>query len=63
MKPYKQQIMNTEVDFEMVPLGGEFLMGSPASEQRVQQMQGPQHKVKVEAFWMGKHDSHAVGPV
>ena len=33
MKPYKTTIPNTEVTFEMIPIkGGEFMMGTPASE-------------------------------
>lgn len=55
MKPYTQKIANTEVTFDMVPIpGGEFLMGSPAKEQGRHEDEGPQHKVKVEPFWMGK---------
>ncbi len=47
----------TEVQFEMVLIpGGEFLMGSPASEVDRSEDEGPQHNVKVEAFWMGQHE-------
>lgn len=57
MKPYTQKLANTEVTFDMVPIpGGEFLMGSPASEKGRAEDEGPQHKVKVEPFWMGKHE-------
>jgi formylglycine-generating enzyme required for sulfatase activity len=57
MKPYTQNIANTEVTFDMVPIpGGEFVMGSPASEQGRAEDEGPQHKVKIEPFWMGKHE-------
>ncbi len=43
------------VKFEMVYVPeGEFLMGSPTSEAGRQPDEGPQHKVKVRAFWMGK---------
>jgi len=57
MKPYTQKLANTEVTFDMVPIpGGEFLMGSPASEAGRGEDEGPQHKVKVEPFWMGKHE-------
>lgn len=57
MKPYTQKISNTEVTFDMVPIkGGEFLMGSPAKEEGRAEDEGPQHKVKVEPFWMGKHE-------
>ena len=57
MKPYKQQIRNTDVSYEMVPIpGGEFVMGSPAQEASRGEGEGPQHKVKVEPFWMGKYE-------
>lgn len=57
MKPYTQVIPGTEVKFEMVPIpGGEFLMGSPANEPNRNPDEGPQHKVKVDPFWMGKYE-------
>lgn len=57
MKPYKQHLSGTELSFEMVPIpGGEFLMGSPESEKKRKPDEGPQHLVKVEPFWMGKHE-------
>ena len=57
MKPYKQEIGNTTVEFEMVPIpGGEFLMGSPEDEADRGEGEGPQHKVKVDPFWMGKYE-------
>lgn len=57
MKPYKQRIAGTDVWFEMVPIkGGEFLMGSPETEKDRKADEGPQHKVKVEPFWMGRHE-------
>jgi formylglycine-generating enzyme required for sulfatase activity len=38
-----------------VPIpGGEFLMGSPAREASRNADEGPQHKVKIEPFWMEK---------
>jgi formylglycine-generating enzyme required for sulfatase activity len=37
-----------------VPIpGGEFLMGSPDNEKGRKPDEGPQHKVKIEPFWMG----------
>lgn len=55
MKPYTQQIRYTEVKFDMLPIpGGEFVMGSPEDEEGREADEGPQHKVKVEPFWMGK---------
>lgn len=57
MKAYKQTIPGTEVSYEMVPIpGGEFLMGSPDSEAGRQKDEGPQVKVKIEPFWMGKYE-------
>ncbi|MCX7410519.1 MAG: formylglycine-generating enzyme family protein [Planctomycetota bacterium] len=57
MKPYKQDIRNTDVSYEMVPIpGGEFVMGSPAKETNRGEGEGPQHKVKIEPFWMGKYE-------
>lgn len=57
MKPYVQQIQDTDVKFEMIPIkGGEFLMGSPETEAERSEDEGPQFKVRVEPFWMGKHE-------
>lgn len=57
MKPYTQVIPGTDVKFEMVPIpGGEFVMGSPESEPNRNPDEGPQHKVKIEPFWMGKYE-------
>ncbi len=57
MKAYKLLIPQTEVSFEMVPIpGGEFVMGSPNKEKGRNKDEGPQHKVKIEPFWMGKYE-------
>ncbi|MBW3541641.1 MAG: formylglycine-generating enzyme family protein [Planctomycetes bacterium] len=57
MKPYTDEISGTEVTFDMVPIpGGEFLMGSPPDEKGRKEDEGPQHRVKIEPFWMGKHE-------
>jgi len=41
----------------MVPISsGEFVMGSPASEAGGQPDERPQHKVKIEPFWMGQFE-------
>ena len=54
MRPYKQAIPGADVAFEMVPIkGGEFVMGSPESEPGRNEDEGPQHKVRVEPFWIG----------
>jgi formylglycine-generating enzyme required for sulfatase activity len=53
MKPYTNTIPGTRVSFVMVPIpGGEFVMGSPESEAGRKPDEGPQHKVKVDPFWM-----------
>lgn len=57
MKPYTEHISGTTVSFDMVPIpGGTFVMGSPADEADRTEDEGPQHKVKIEPFWMGKHE-------
>jgi formylglycine-generating enzyme required for sulfatase activity len=57
MKPYTELIEHTEVTFDMVPIpGGTFVMGSPASEKGRDKSEGPQRKVKIDPFWMGKHE-------
>ncbi|WP_417379032.1 formylglycine-generating enzyme family protein [Gimesia sp.] len=57
MKPYTEKILNTDVTFDMVPIpGGEYMMGSPAGEKNREDDEGPQVKVKIEPFWMGKHE-------
>jgi formylglycine-generating enzyme required for sulfatase activity len=57
MKPYTQEIRSTRVKFDMVPIrGGTFLMGSPEDEAGRGDDEGPQHKVTVSPFWMGKHE-------
>lgn len=67
MKPYTEIIAGTEVKFDMVPIpSGTFKMG--ATEKELEDFgvdadeflgidnaaEGPQHEVKVDAFWMGK---------
>jgi formylglycine-generating enzyme required for sulfatase activity len=57
MKEYTELIEHTDCKIEMVPIkGGEFLMGSPADEPGRNEDEGPQHKVKVAPFWMGKYE-------
>jgi formylglycine-generating enzyme required for sulfatase activity len=57
MKPYTEKIGNTEVKFDMTPIpGGTFKMGSPAGEKDRKADEGPQVEVKLEPFWMGKHE-------
>lgn len=55
MVPYQETIPGTEITFEMVPVpAGSFLLGSPESEAGRGEDEGPQQKVEVPAFWMGK---------
>jgi len=57
MKAYTNTIPGTEVKYALVPIpGGEFTMGSPDSELNRKPDEGPQHKVKVSPFWMGKYE-------
>ena len=57
MVPYTMKIPGTDVEFTMEPVpGGEFLMGSPSGEAGRQANEGPQFRVKVEPFWMGKYE-------
>ena len=55
MKPYAEGIEYTRAKIEMVPIrGGKFVMGSPASEAKRKDREGPQHEVSVAPFWMAK---------
>jgi formylglycine-generating enzyme required for sulfatase activity len=55
MKAYTNSIPGTEVRYSMMPIpAGEFLMGSPEGEKGRKPDEGPQHKVKISPFWMGR---------
>jgi len=55
MKAYTDKITGTSVAFDLVPIpAGEFVMGSPATEKGRSADEGPQHRVAIEPFWMGK---------
>jgi len=57
MKPYKEIILDSDAEFEMVPIpGGKFKMGSPETEAKRNDDEGPQHEVEIAPFWMGKHE-------
>ncbi len=44
-----------DVKFEMIYIpGGEFMMGSPAGEPGRSEDEGPQHKVVLKPYWLGK---------
>lgn len=55
MVPYTETIPGTSVTFEMVPIpGGEFLLGSPTDEVSRNADEGPQVRVRVAPFWIGR---------
>ena len=55
MKKIRETIPGTEVAFDLLPIpSGEFTMGSPDAEASRKPDEGPQHKVKLSPFWMGK---------
>ncbi len=55
MKLYTNSIPGTRATYVMVPIpGGEYTMGSPATEAGRKPDEGPQHKVKISPFWMGR---------
>src|SRR5688572_14416890 len=55
MVAYEESIPGTQIKFKMVPVpGGEFVVGSPADEPDRGGDEGPQVRVKVEPFWIGK---------
>jgi formylglycine-generating enzyme required for sulfatase activity len=57
MKTYTNTIPGTDAKYSMVAIpGGEFIMGSPASEPNRNVSEGPQHAVKVSPFWIGQFE-------
>ncbi|NNK76831.1 MAG: formylglycine-generating enzyme family protein [Maribacter sp.] len=48
-------VANLTFDMVLVP-EGDFIMGSPANEMNRKEDEGPQKKVMVDAFWMGKYE-------
>lgn len=57
MKPYDELIEHTDVTIPMVPIrGGTFLMGSPEDEGERESDEGPQRRVEISPFWMGKYE-------
>jgi formylglycine-generating enzyme required for sulfatase activity len=54
---YRLTIPGSDLALEMVPIpAGEFTMGSPESEPNRKANEGPQRRVRVDAFWMAKHE-------
>ena len=57
MAEYTSVIPGLKAEYTMIPIpGGEFTMGSPDSEANRGDDEGPQVKIKIEPFWMGKHE-------
>jgi formylglycine-generating enzyme required for sulfatase activity len=57
MKSYDAKVPITGAAYSMVAIpSGEFLMGSPDKEAGRKPDEGPQHKVKIDPFWMGKFE-------
>ncbi|MEN3942209.1 SUMF1/EgtB/PvdO family nonheme iron enzyme [Prosthecobacter sp. SYSU 5D2] len=57
MKSYDTKVPKTGAPYSMVVIpSGEYLLGSPASEADRADDEGPQVKVKVKPFWMGKYE-------
>ncbi len=57
MRAYRERIAGTDVTFEMLPIrGGEFLIGSPPGEEGRKAWEGPQRRVRISPFWMGKYE-------
>ena len=55
MKSYTNTIPGSDVKFVMLPIpAGEFAMGSPETETGRKPDEGPQIKVKIAPFWMGR---------
>ncbi len=57
MVPYVTKLPGTAVSFVMMPApGGEFMLGSPKGESDRADDEGPQVRVKVEPFWIGRNE-------
>ena len=57
MVPYAETVPGTDATMEMVPIpGGTFLLGSPESEPGRKPDEGPEIRVRVEPFWMARHE-------
>ena len=57
MQSYTNTIPGTELSYQMSAIpGGEFVMGSPPTENKRADDEGPQHRVKISPFWMGQHE-------
>jgi formylglycine-generating enzyme required for sulfatase activity len=57
LKAFTQQIPGSEVNFDMLPIpGGKVKMGSPDSEKKRNEDEGPQVEVEIEPFFMAKFE-------
>ena len=55
---YTQHIAGTELEIEMIGVpAGELLLGSPVTEDKRDEDEGPQKKHKIDAFWMAKYET------
>jgi formylglycine-generating enzyme required for sulfatase activity len=53
---YEIEDLGNGVTLEMVSIpGGTFLMGSPENEKERLDSEGPQHRVTIQPFWLGKY--------
>ena len=58
MEDYLSKIPKTGAPYDMVAIrGGEFLMGSPPDEAKRVKDEGPQARVRVSPFWMGRFET------
>ncbi len=56
-EPYDEAVPGTDVSLRMMPVpAGEFLLGTPASEAGRGDDEGPQIRVRLDAFWIGAHE-------
>jgi formylglycine-generating enzyme required for sulfatase activity len=54
---YETTIPGSAISFKMLPVqAGQFVMGSPDKEAGRKPDEGPQKKVQVSAFWMGRYE-------
>jgi formylglycine-generating enzyme required for sulfatase activity len=57
MAPYFETIPGTNIKFEMAPIpGGTFTMGSPPAEPGRSADEGPERRVTIRPFWMGRFE-------
>lgn len=57
LKGFSQKISGSDLVIEMVAIpGGTFAMGSPKDELGRNPDEGPQHKVRIDPFWMSKYE-------